>query len=90
MRRELVKRHGHRPGNKESGMNVRNDILQRETRICRGGAPPTGFGGPKNFLLLKEQKETMATSRSRRRIHPPTKSGARFACVVGDAYERNH
>jgi hypothetical protein len=37
-----------------------------------GGAPPTGVGGPKNFLLLKEQKEIMATSRSRR---PPDKIG---------------
>jgi hypothetical protein len=47
----------------------------------RSGAPPTGVGGPKNILLLKEQKETMATPRSRRRIHPPIKSGA--FCVVG-------
>ena len=46
-----------------------------------GGASPTGVGGPKKFLLLFEQKETVATSRSRRRIHPPTKSGA--FCVVG-------
>jgi len=47
-----------------------------------GGAPPTGVGGTKNFLLLREQKETMATSRSRR---PPTKSGA--FCVVGKKRE---
>jgi hypothetical protein len=47
----------------------------------RGGAPPTGVGGPKIYLRLKEPKDTYATSRSRRRIHPPTKSGA--FCVVG-------
>ena len=43
-----------------------------------GGAPPTGVGGPKNYLRLREPKDTCATSRSRR---PPTKSGA--FCVVG-------
>jgi hypothetical protein len=48
----------------------------------RGGAPPTGVGGPKIYLRLKEPKDTYATSRSRRRIHPPTKSGA--FCVVGN------
>ena len=35
-----------------------------------GGAPPTGVGGPKIYLRLKEPKDTYATSRSRRRIHP--------------------
>jgi hypothetical protein len=28
-----------------------------------GGAPPTEVGGPKKLLRLKEQKETVATSR---------------------------
>jgi hypothetical protein len=36
----------------------------RNKKKWRGsGAPPIGVGGTKNFLLLKEQKETMATSR---------------------------
>jgi len=51
------------------------------------GAPPTGVGGPKIYLRLKESKDTYATSRSRRRIHPPTKSGA--FCVVGKTISVN-
>jgi hypothetical protein len=50
--------------------------------LSTSGAPPTGVGGPKIYLRLKEPKDTYATSHSRRRIHPPTKSGA--FCVVGN------
>jgi hypothetical protein len=39
-----------------------------------GGAPPTGVGGLNKLLRLMEPK-ICATSRSRRRIHPPVKSG---------------
>ena len=53
----------------------------QEDMSATGGAPPPGVGGPKIYLRLKEPKNTYATSRSRRRIHPPTKSGA--FCVVG-------
>jgi len=52
----------------------------RETSISDSGVPPTGVGGPKIYLRLKEPKDTYATSHSRRRIHPPTKS--RAFCVV--------
>jgi hypothetical protein len=44
--------------------------------LYNSGAPPTGVGGPKIYLRFKKPKDTYATSRSRRRIHPPTKSGA--------------
>jgi hypothetical protein len=47
----------------------------------KDGAPPTGVGGSRKFFLLNEQKETMATPRSRRHIDPQAKSGA--FCVVG-------
>jgi len=47
--------------------------LAVEKTKAESGAPPTGVGGPKNYLRLSEPKDTCATSRSRR---PPTKSGA--------------
>jgi len=50
--------------------------------IEKSGALPIGVGGPKIYLRFKEPKDTYATSHSRRRIHPPTKSGA--FCVVGN------
>jgi len=58
-------------------------LIDPNMRTIKGGTsgtPPTGVGGPKSYLRFKEPKVAFATSRSRRRIHPPTRSGA--FCVV--------
>lgn len=47
---------------------------------CGNGAPPAGVGGSKKFFLLSKQKETMATSRSRRRTMVPDEIGGLLRC----------